>query len=370
MWRAYTGLIKKEFIQLRRDPTMLRIVLLMPILQLLLLGYAVNTDVKLLDTDVYDFDRSTDSRELIRSFKAGDYFVPQERLVAPDTRPLWDLQDRFRGNETQLAVIIPEDFSERLAQGKNVSIGLVADGSDANAARVGLGYSGQIVRQYSQRITGMELPLEIRHKFRYNPELESVYYMVPGIVSTLLTMVTMMLTAMGIVREREAGTLEQISVTPIAGYVLLLGKISTFALLGLAEMLIALAFGILWFGIPFAGSPLFLAAMCALYLLTTLGLGTFFSTVTSTQQQAMFISWFFSIFFILTSGFFTPISNMPVWMQKVTVINPMRFFMDIVRSIMMKGSGPTDLAPEIIAIAVYGVVILTLAVARFHKRTA
>jgi ABC-2 type transport system permease protein len=370
MWRAYIGLIRKEFIQLKRDPTMLRIVLLMPILQLLLLGYAVNTDVKLLDTDIYDFDRSAQSRELIRSFEAGDYFVPEERLAAEDTQPLWELQERFRKNKTQLAVIVPEDFSERLTQGKNVSIGLVADGSDANAARVGLGYTAQIVRQYSQKITGIELPLEIRHKFRYNPELESVYYMVPGIVSTLLTMVTMMLTAMGIVREREAGTLEQISVTPIPGYVLLLGKISTFAILGLAEMLIALAFGVLWFGIPFAGSPLFLTGMCALYLLTTLGLGTFFSTVTSTQQQAMFISWFFSIFFILTSGFFTPISNMPVGLQRLTVINPMRFFMEIVRSIMMKGSGPGDLIPEIVAIAIYGVVIVALATARFHKRTA
>jgi ABC-2 type transport system permease protein len=368
MWRAYVGLIRKEFIQLKRDPVMLRIVFFAPILQLLLLGYAVNTDVKLLDTDVYDFNRSTDSRELIRSFEAGDYFVPRERLAAQDTQPLWELQERFRRNKTQLAIIVPEDFSERLTQGKNVSIGLVADGSDANAARVGLGYAGQIVRQYSQRITGVELPLEIRHKTRYNPELESVYYMVPGIVATLLTMVTMMLTAMGIVREREAGTLEQISVTPIRGYILLLGKITTFALLGLAEMLMALAFGILWFGIPFAGSPLFMTGMCALYLLTTLGLGTFFSTITSTQQQAMFISWFFSIFFILTSGFFTPISNMPVWLQRVTLINPMRFFMEIVRSIMMKGSGPADLAPEILGIAIYGVVIFSLAAARFRKR--
>jgi len=370
MRRAFFGLIRKELIQIRRDPIMLRIVFLMPIIQLLFLGYAVNTDVKLLDTDVYDFDRSQVSREFVRCFEASDYFVPRERLSAPDTQPLWNLEERFRTNKTQLAMIIPEDFSERLTQGKNVSIGLEADGSDANAARVGLGYTGQIVRQYSQRITGRELPLEIRHEFRYNPELESVYYMVPGIVATLLTMVTMLLTAMGIVREREMGTLEQISVTPIAGYVFLLGKITTFAILGFVEMGIALSVGVLWFGIPFAGSPLFLAGMCALYLLTTLGLGTFFSTITSTQQQAMFIAWFFSIFFILTSGFFTPISNMPLWMQRITMINPMRYFMEIVRSIMMKGSGPSDLAPEIVAIAIYGVVIFSLAVARFSKRTA
>lgn len=370
MWRAYVGLIRKEFIQIRRDPNMVRIIFLAPIIQLLLLGYAVNTDVKKINTDIYDFDRSRESREFVRAFDAGDYFIPSDRLATGETVPLWELQDRFRRNKTQVAIVIPEDFSERLTQKKNVTIGLLADGSDANAARAGLGYAGLIVRQFSQRVAGLELPVEIRHNFLYNPELESVYYMVPGIVATLLTMVTMMLNAMGIVREREMGTLEQISVTPIAGHILLLGKITTFGLLGLMEMIIALAVGILWFGIPFAGSPLLLAALAALYLLTTLGLGTFFSTITSTQQQAMFVAWFFSVFFILTSGFFSPISNMPVWMQRVTVINPMRFFMEIVRGIMMKGSGAADLWPEIAAIAIYGVLIFTLAALRFRKRTA
>jgi len=370
MWRAYLGLIRKELIQIRRDRNMVRIIFLMPVIQLLFLGYAVNTDVKRISTDIYDFDRSRESREFVRAFDAGDYFVPSDRLAVGDNAPLWELQDRFRRNETQLAIVIPEDFSEQVAQRKNVTIGLLADGSDANAARAGLGYAGLIVRQYSQRVAGMELPVEIRPTFLYNPELESVYYMVPGIVSMLLTMVTMMLTAMGIVREREMGTLEQISVTPIRGYVLLLGKITTFGLLGLLEMGIALAIGILWFGIPFAGSPFLLAALAALYLLTTLGLGTFFSTISSTQQQAMFVAWFFNVFSILTSGFFSPISNMPVWMQRVTLINPMRFFMEIVRGIMMKGSGATDLLPEIAAITIYGVVIFSLAALRFRKRTA
>ena len=368
--RGYLGLIKKEFIQMRRDPNMLRIIFAAPIIQLLVLGYAVNTDVKLIDTDVYDFDRSRHSREFVQSFESGDYFVTDERLADPATGPLWELDQRFKTNETQIALIVPEDFSEKLTTGDNVTVGLIADGSDANAARAGLGYAGQIVRKYSRRVTGMELPLEIRHKFLYNPELESVYYMVPGIVATLLTMVTVMLTSMGIVRERETGTLEQISVTPISGHTLLAGKITTFAVLGLLEMGLALTVGILWFDIPFAGSPLFLAGMRALYLLTTLGMGTFFSTIPSTQQQAMFLAWFFSVFAILTSGFFTPISNMPVWMQNITLINPMRYFMEVVRGIMMKGSGPADLAPQIVAIAIYGLAIFSLAAIRFRKRAA
>ena len=368
--RAFLGLIRKEFIQIRRDPNMLRIILLMPIIQLLLLGYAVNTDVKLLDTDVYDFDRSRDSREFVRSFEAGDYFRIDEKLTNPESEPLWLLDDQFKRGETELALIIPPDFSERLTQGKSVTVGLIADGSDANAARAGLGYASQIVRDYSLKVTGLEVSQKIRHKALYNPELKSVYYMVPGIVATLLTMVTMMLTAMAIVREREMGTLEQISVTPISGHTLLLGKITTFAALGMLELGVALAIGILWFNIPFVGSPLLLAGLSLLYLIATLGLGTFFSTVTSTQQQAMFLAWFFSIFCILTSGFFTPIANMPIWMQRVTLLNPMRYFMQIVRSIMMKGSGAFDLWPEILAIAIYGLVIFGLAASRFSKRTA
>jgi ABC-2 type transport system permease protein len=366
--RAVLALIKKEFIQLWRDPNMLRITLLMPIIQLLLLGYAVNTDVKKIYTDIYDYDQSQLSREFYRSFEPGDYFVPNTKLPLLEPKPLWTLDKRFETGDAQLAVIIPDDFSKKLTQGKRVTIGIVADGSDANAARTGLGYASQIVRRFSEKQVGIELPLEIRHEFRYNPELESVYYMVPGIVATLLTMITVMLTAMGIVREKESGTLEQLTVTPISGSALLLGKICAFGILGLFEMAIGLAFGIIWFGIPFAGSPLLLFALSGLYLLTTLGMGTFFATITATQQQAMFLAWFFSVFAILTSGFFTPISNMPQWMQYVTLINPMRYFMFIVRGIMMKGAGIQDLLVQIGAVALYGLAIFSLAAARFSKR--
>lgn len=369
MLRAYFGLIKKEFIQVWRDHNMLRVIFAMPIIQLLLLGYAVNTDVKLLATDVYDFDQSYLSREFVRSFEPGEYFTTSSRLTREEM-PLWELDDRFRTGRAELALIIPEDFSEKLNLQENVTVGLIADGTDANAAQVGLGYASLIVRRFSEQVTGFSQPVEIRHKFLYNPELESVYYMVPGIVATLLTMVTVMLTSMAIVREREMGTLEQLTVTPISSPALLLGKISTFAFLGMLEMVIALAVGILWFGIPFVGSPLLLLLLSALYLVTTLGMGMFFSTVTSTQQQAMFLAWFFSVFAILTSGFFTPISNMPEWLQYVTHINPMRYFMEVTRGIMMKGAGAVDLAPQIIAMAVYGTVIFTLSALRFRKRTA
>jgi len=306
MLRAYLGLVKKEFIQVWRDRNMLWVIFAMPIIQLLLLGYAVNTDVKLMATDIYDFDQSRLSREFVQSFEPGEYFVTSPRLLIED-QPLWELESRFRSGSAEIALILPEDFSEKLNQGENVTIGMLTDGTDANAARAGLGYAAQIVRRFSEQVTGLSQPVELRHKFLYNPELESVYYMVPGIVATLLTMV---------------------------------------------------------------GSPVLLFLLSALYLVTTLGIGMFFSTVTSTQQQAMFLAWFFSVFAILTSGFFTPISNMPGWLQPVTFVNPMRYFMEIVRGIMMKGAGMADLLPEIIALVVYGTVIFSLSAARFRKRTA
>jgi ABC-2 type transport system permease protein len=194
--------------------------------------------------------------------------------------------------------------------------------------------------------------------------------MVPGVVATLLTMLTLMMTSMAIVRERELGTLEQILVTPIRSVTLLFGKLTTFTILAMLIMGISLNVGVWWFHVPFVGSPWFLVAVSLLYLLTTLGIGMFVSTIASTQQQAMFYAWFFSIFTMLTSGYFTPVSNMPLWLQRITLVNPMRYFMDIIRGIMMKGANASDLHTEILALAVFGVVIFSFSVLRFRKRTA
>ena len=365
MRRAYLGLIRKEFIQVWRDPKMLGIIFAMPVVQLLLLGYAVNVDVKNITLDVYDFDRSRTSRELVSAMKAGDYFLPTEEAFVREATPVWDLDARFKDGSAEMALIISNGFSSGLARGDSVTVGVLADGADANSARTGLGYCAQIVNRYSRRVTGVSPPVEIRHRFLYNPEAESVNYMVPGIVATLLMMVTVMLTSMAIVRERETGTLEQLMVTPIKVHTLLLGKLTTFAILGLFEATLALTIGVLWFGIPFVGSPLLLFALAGLFLLTTLGMGMFFSTITSTQQQAMFLAWFFAI---LTSGFFTPISNMPPLIQRITYLNPMRYFMSIIRGIMMKGAGLVDLLPEIGALIVFGAVIFSFSMIRFHKR--
>ncbi len=365
MTRALTGLVRKEFLQVFRDRNMLSLIFAMPIVQLILFGYIVNTEVRLIDLDVYDFDRSETSRAFVNSCRAGGYFIPQEGVPS-----ILALDERFKKGASEMALIIPEDFSTRLQTRWQAAVGLIADGTGANATGIGLGYMGQIAGEFSQRELGVTPPVDIRYRFLYNPEAESVYFMVPGIVAALLTMITVMLTSMAIVRERERGTLEQLLVTPMSSTTLLLGKVIPFAALGLFELAFALMIGVLWFSVPFVGSPFLLLALSLLYLLTTLGLGLLFSTVTTTQQQAMFFAWFFFVFALLTSGFFTPISNMPQWMQYVTLLNPMRYFISIARGIMMKGSGITELWADTYPLILFGVSIFGIAAARFTKRAA
>ena len=370
MFRPFIGVIKKEFTQALRDRNTLRMLFVVPVVQLIVMGYAVNTDVKRLAVDVYDADRSESSRRLVALLAAGGYFTPVDRVLDGANDPLWNLEERFRSGDAEMALIIPQDFSEQLLLKQPVEVGWITDGTDANAGRIGTGYASQIIRRFSNDAVGFKPNIEIRSQFMFNPEAESVYFMVPGIVATLLTMLTLMMTAMAIVREREMGTLEQVLVTPISAVTLLFGKITAFIITSMIIMGITLNLGVLWFDVPFVGSAVLLLALSLLYLLSTLGLGMFISTITATQQQAMFLAWFFSIFTMLTSGYFTPIANMPIWLQQITLVNPMRYFIEIVRGIMMKGATFADLYENVIALAIFGVLIFSFALLRFHKRTA
>ncbi len=365
MFRAILGLIRKEFIQVFRDANMLRLIFMIPIIQLVIFGYVANTDVKKIYLDVYDFDQSAVSRQYIDRFKPSEYFIPTSNHGS-----MLDMETRFKEGDAEMALVIPDNFSSDLATKGKTTVGLVADGANSNTAAIGMGYASQISFQYARDVLNVSPLLDIRYDVLYNPEAESVYFMVPGIVAALLTMVTVMLTSMAIVRERENGTLEQIMVTPISSSALLIGKLVPFAVLGIFEMILALTVGILWFGVPFAGSVPLLFTLAGLYLLTTLGMGLFFSTVTSTQQQAMFFAWFFSVFALLTSGLFTPIDNMPVWMQYMTYINPMRFFMEIARGIMMRGAGLKELTSQVVTLLVFGTIVFGFSAMRFRKRSA
>jgi ABC-2 type transport system permease protein len=363
MLRTVKALIKKEFYQILRDRNMVRLIFIMPLVQLLLLGYAVSTDVKKIYLAIYDYDKSEMSREYVRSLSAGDYFI-----TGSSSLPILDADKGFRENRYNAALIIPEDFSKKLLIGKSVKVGFLVDGTNANSAAIALGYANIITGEYNQKTAGLTSSIAMKQKRLYNPELESVDFMVPGIVSLLLTMTTMMLTSMAIVREREIGTLEQLMVTPITTPALIMGKTIPFALIGFLEMSLALAFGVLWFQVPFVGSWILLYTLAFIYLFTTLGIGMFFSTVSKTQQQAMFFTWFFTIFAIMTSGFFTPIANMPPSIQYLTYLNPLRYFMTITRGIMMKGATLSNLYLETLAMVIFGIAIFAFAGLRFSKR--
>jgi ABC-2 type transport system permease protein len=363
MVRSVLALMKKEFLQVSRDFNMLRMIFLMPIGQLFLLGYVASTDVKLISTAVYDYDRSELSREYVRSFSAGEYFITD----APEI-PLLEAERGFKENKYDAVLVIPHGFSSELEESNSVDIGFMVDGTNANSAAIALGYANVMTRQFNERVTGFSPPIKLRQNKLYNPEGESVYYMVPGIVALLLTMITMLLTGMAIVREREIGTLEQLMVTPITTPALILGKTIPFALIGFVEISVALFLGIIWFKIPFAGSWVLLYSISFLYLFTSLGTGMFISTISTTQQQAMFFTWFFAIFAIMTSGFFAPIANMPRSVQYLTYLNPLRYFMTTVRGIMMKGASLDALYPQVVAMIIFGLAIFTFSWMRFSKR--
>ncbi len=243
------GVMKKEFLQIVRDRNMLRMIFIMPIFQLLVLGYAVNTDVKYIYTAIYDNDKSELSREYVSSLSAGDYLLPGH---SPYT--ILDADIGFKENDYTVAMTIPKGFSEKLRTGEPVTVGMLIDGTNANSASIAMGYTNVITSQFNKKVTGLDIPIKLEQRRLYNPEAQSINFMVPGIVALLLTMITMMLTSMAIVREREIGTLEQLVVTPISTPALILGKLIPFAILGFIEMSVALFFGITWFQIPFVGS--------------------------------------------------------------------------------------------------------------------
>jgi ABC-2 type transport system permease protein len=369
-------LVKKELLQVSRDPNMLRVIFAVPMIQLFVLGYAITTDIKNLDLLIVDGDRSAISRDLTERFSHTEYFNIFSVFYAPRT-----IENRLFRGEAVLALVIPPGFGRDIETGKNPEIQILLDGQNSNTSAVALGYCNRILLEFMQdhfadRIRGNpRLSRTIRFvepvtRVWYNPELKSVYYMIPGIISILLTIITMLLTSLAIVKEREIGTLDQLMVTPLTSWQLIAGKTIPFAFLGFIEMGVAMTFGVLWFKVPIVGSIPLLALLAGVFILTTLGLGIFISTLVNTQQQALFVSWFFMVSFILMSGFFYPIENMPQWAQIITYINPLRYFIEILRELFLKGAGLDTLWPEVLCLMGFGAVIFTLAALRFQKRIA
>ncbi|MBA4312247.1 MAG: ABC transporter permease [Chlorobiaceae bacterium] len=367
-------IIKKEFLQIRRDKRMLALSILAPVIQLVLLGYAATTDIRDIPMLLVNQDRSSVSREFVNQFVNSGYFVIKETVDSPNQ------VDEFIDNgHVWLALIIPPDFSKNIESGKVATVQLIADGSDANSANISIGYASQIIGRYSQAIIlnssvraqmqtkpGKVVP-EVRVWF--NPELKSRNFMVPGVLAMVLMIITMTLTSLAIVKERENGTFEQLIVTPIKPYQLILGKLLPFVIIGAIDVALVLVVARFWFVVPFRGSVLLIFGLSGLFVLTTLGLGLFVSTISKTQQQAMMTAQFFFFMpFIFFSGFTFPIENMPQIIQYLTYIIPLRYYIVIVRGIFLKGVGVAELWTQALALLIFGVAILTLSVMRFRKR--
>ena len=362
-------LFRKELIELRRDPRLFSIVIIAPIVQLAILAYAATTDVRDVPVIVMDEDQSTESRELIERFDASANFTVVDAATSTG-----ELETALNSRTAWLALTIPHDYSDRLRAASPATVQIVADGTDANSTNVALGYAGALISGYAAelaaaagRAAGPLVSVEVRVWF--NPQLESRFFMIPGIVALLLLLVTTNLSSMAIVREREMGTLEQLSVTPIARWELIAGKLLPYAFIGMVDVVLVLLVSILWFEVPLRGSVWLLFAMCGVYLLSTLGLGLLVSTISRTQQQAMMTaSFFFMIPMVFLSGFVFPIENMPKVVQPVTYLVPLRYFLIILRGIFLKGVGLETLWPQATALFAWGVVVLTLATLRSSKR--
>ncbi|HZW35481.1 MAG: ABC transporter permease [Deltaproteobacteria bacterium] len=369
-------MLVKEFLQLFRDAKLRRMVFLMPMIQVLIFGYAVTTDVRSVPTAVMDFDQSVSSRELLSGFSASGYF-----RFAAETRDDGTVRELLDRGKIGAILRIDHGFEEDLRAGRTARIQMIADGTDSNTARIALDYAGRIAGAFSDRVLSDRVarlrgtapaPVQVSLVSRawFNENLESRNFYVPGVIALIVMLVTLMLTSMAVVREKEIGTIEQILVSPITPLEFTLGKTLPFALVGYADVLLIAAIGVLWFDVPIRGSFLLLLVATTFYLMTTLGIGLFISTVSRTQQQAMMSVFFFYFPCVLLSGFMFPIANMPEAVQLLTYLNPLRYFLVIVRGVFLKGAGVEALWPQSAALLAMGIAILLFTTRRFRKTLA
>ncbi len=370
LWRV----IVKEFLQIRRDRRMIPVIFVAPVVQVFVFGFAVNTDVTSVLTVLVDQDRSAASRDLASRFVESGYFEIVGAAERADDVDRWLVTSR-----AQLGLVVPSGFGRDLAAGRPARLQLVVDGSDASSANVALGYASSLAQDLGAQVQERRLresaasprpgQVVLVPRVFYNPDLRSRWFYVPAVLAMILMIMTMLLSAMGVVREKEIGTLEQIIVTPIRAWQLLVGKLLPFALIGLLQMCLATAVTVWGFGVPLRGSFALLLALTALFILSTLGLGLFVSTLVRNQQQAMMAAAFGAMVpMIYLSGLIFPIDNMPPAIQLVTYAIPLRYYAAILRGVFLRGSGLAVLWPEALALLVMGTAIMAVASMRFRKR--
>jgi ABC-2 type transport system permease protein len=383
MWRRIREIIRKEFRQTLREPRMRMVLVGPPLVQLIVFGFAVNLDVEDCRLGWMDLDRTAESRALRAAFEGSPNFRVAATPVAEE-----EVRELMDHGSVQAVVRVLPGFGRDIDRGTTAQVQLLVDGTNSNTASVISGYASRVVaefgnklqeRQQRARLVGrtaqaggpvnLDMPaLQARSRVWFNEDLLSRNYFVPGVVVNIIALVTLMLTAMAIVREKEIGTMEQLMVTPIRPPELILGKTLPFALVGFLDVLLITGAALLVFRVPFRGSFLVLLGCAALFLMTTLGVGLFISTVSHTQQQAMMGSFFFFTPAFMLNGFAFPIRNMPEPVQYLTLLNPVRYFMEIVRGVFLKGVGAEVLWPQMLALLIIGVAILALSALRFRKR--
>ena len=363
-------LVRKEFLQLFRDKRNRVLLFVAPLIQLLVFGYVVNYDIRQIRLALIDESRTTQSRAFVENFTAGGIFSVTQYLSYDR-----ELTDLLLTGKIDMAVKIPGDFASLIRSGKTASVQILADGSMSNMAAMRIAYAATVIDTFNRKTLRELYPqqmsygrIDARIRTWYNPNLDSQYFFVPGIVSFLVMLTSLLLTSIAIIREKEMGTMEQLIVTPIKSYELILGKTIPYILISLLQMIIVVIFAIFWFEIPLHGSLPLLFGTTVLFLLSTLGIGLFISTVASTRQQAMMTTFFVLLPFLLLSGFIFPIANMPPIVQWITYLNPLRFFLIIIRGIFLKGVGFDVLWPQVLALTILGAAVFTGAIARFKKR--
>ena len=369
------ALLLKEFIQMRRDRLTYGMMIGLPIIQLLLFGFAINTDVKHLPTVVFDQSNSAESRDLLESFSASGYFD-----INYTAKSFKDVNARIDDGEAKVGVVLPPDFAEHVRGGRTASVQVIVDATDSMAASSAIATAQTIGQLRSQAImirklesvTGRQngLPYDIRIRPWYNPDFVTAFYMVPGIMGIILTMTMVMITSMAIVRERELGTLEQLIVTPMKSYELMLGKIIPYVFVGLVQASVALLVGIVVFDLPIRGNLIELFLYTVLFIIASLSLGILISNFAKTQMQAMQLSFFIFMPSVLLSGFMFPREAMPEFFFQIGKVLPLTFYLQIMRSIVLKGVGIKALWPQVGALLLFISIVLTISVAKFKKKLA
>lgn len=369
MFERIKYMLIKEFIQIYRDPKIRAIIFVIPIIQTLVFGYAVTTDVKHVATAVYDLDQSVMSRDVVAALTHSGYFDVVSYLDSPNQI----IQTLDRG-EALIVLYFRRGFEEKIKANQPAPLQVLLDGTDANTANIAYSYVTQMIRTFSNQIVVEKLPphfqragIELESRAWFNSNLESRNFYIPGVVASLITLMTLTLTSMAIVREKEVGTIEQMMVSPVTPLEFILGKTIPFTIIGFIDVMAILIVAVYWFEVPIRGSVSLLFLGVGLYLLTTLGIGLFISTISQTQQQAMMSALLFYMPAVLLSGFIYPIANMPVFIQWMTYFNPLKYFLIMIRGIFLKGIGIEILWPQFLILGLMGGSIIWISSKRVLK---